>query len=169
MPAPRFITALALVAVFAGPLAAGAQTPPPPAPIGSGAPAMTPHHHHHRHRDPFMRALRTVTLTPAQQKQIAGFRDQAKKSKANADSATRKTNDSKLHDQIMGVLTPDQKTQVTAAMQHDTRRFPEGAAHPGAMQPGAMHPGMAQPGAMQPGMAQPGAVPPSPTASPNAH
>jgi hypothetical protein len=158
MPAPRFVPVLALAALFAGPLAAGAQTAPPPA--TSAAPAMTtPHHHHRRHRDPFMRALHSVTLTPAQQQQIAGFRDQAKKADTNADPATRKANTSKLHDQIMGVLTSDQKAQVTAAMQHDTRRFPEGTTHPGTMHPGTMHPGMMQPGTMQP----------SPAASPNAH
>jgi len=140
MPAPRFVPVLALIALFTSPLAAGAQTPPP-APVASTAPATTPrHHHHHRHCDPFMRALRTVSLTPSQQQQIAGFRDQAKKADANADPATRKATTSKLHDQIMGVLTPAQKTQVTTAMQNDTRRFTEGKAHPGAMQPGAMQP-----------------------------
>lgn len=140
MPAARFIPVLALVTLFAGPLAAGAQSPPLPAPGSSSAPAIPPHHHRHRHRDPFMRALRTVTLTPAQQQQIATFRDQTQKANANADSATRQANTAKLHDQIMGVLTPDQKTQVTSAIQHDTRRFTEGTTHPGAMRPGVTQP-----------------------------
>jgi Spy/CpxP family protein refolding chaperone len=131
MPALRFVPAVALIALLAGPLAAGAQTPPPPGPASSPAPATT-RHHHHRHHDAFSRALRGVNLTPAQQQQIAGFRDQTKKANVNADPATRKANETKLHDQIMGVLTPDQKAQVSAQMQAAPHlRYPEGQAQPG--------------------------------------
>jgi Spy/CpxP family protein refolding chaperone len=134
MSALRFVPALAFVALLAGPLTAGAQTPPP-APGGSPAPAMHSHHRHHRHSDAFSHALRTVTLTPAQQTQIAAFRAQTKKADVNADPATRKANMAKLHDQILGILTPAQKTQVTTAMQNFShRRYTEGAVK-GSAQP----------------------------------
>ncbi len=141
MPALRFVPAFAFIALLAGPLAAGAQTPPPPGPAGSPAPAMSvPHHRHHRHHDAFASALHSVTLTPAQQQQIASFRAQTKKANANADPATRKANTQKLHDQIMGVLTPDQKAQVTAAMQRSaSKRYPQGSAQPGPTASPAMH------------------------------
>ncbi len=141
MSAVRIVPALAFLALLAGPLAAGAQTPPPPGPADSSAPAMTaPHHHRHRHHDAFASALRTVTLTPNQQQQIAGFRDQTKKANAGADPDTRKANEQKLHDQIMGVLTPAQKTQVTAVMQRSTsKRYPEGSAMPGPTASPAAH------------------------------
>jgi Spy/CpxP family protein refolding chaperone len=129
MPALRFVPALAFIALLAGPPAAGAQTPLP-GPSSSPAPAMH-HHRHHHHHDAFSQALRGVNLTPAQQQQIAGFRDQTKKANATADSATREANNSKLHDQIMSVLTPDQKARVSAQMQAAPHmRYPEGHAQP---------------------------------------
>lgn len=140
MPVLRFVPALAFIALLAGPPAAGAQTPPP-GPAASPAPAMSSHHHHrhHRHHDAFASALHAVTLTPAQQ-QIAGFCEQTKKADAGADPATRKANAAKLHDRILSVLTPDQKTQLTAAMQRSaSKRYPEGSAQPGPTASPAMH------------------------------
>jgi Spy/CpxP family protein refolding chaperone len=137
MPVVRFAPVLAFIALLAGPLAAGAQTPPPPGPAGSPAP-MTGHYHRHHRHDSLAKALRSVNLTPAQQQQIATFRDQTKKANANADEPTRKANAAKLRDEIMSVLTPDQKAQVTAQMQA-AKHAPDAASQPSPAPSPASH------------------------------
>jgi hypothetical protein len=144
MPVYRCLFSIALLSALAGPLAAGAQTPPPPAaPNAAGAPApddtAAPPAAGHRHRrhPSFEHALRSVTLTPAQQQQIAGFRDQEKQANLNADPATKRANAAKMRQQIIGILTPDQKTQLTAAM-HRRPQQPPMAPPPGpAPSPGS--------------------------------
>lgn len=118
MSITRIIPILALAATFAAPLAAGAQTTAAPAPAASGAPAMGHHHHHRRHHQSLMHALRSLNLTDAQKKQIATFRSQEQQANMNADAAAKHANAAKLHDQIMGVLTPDEKTQLQSSMHH---------------------------------------------------
>lgn len=115
MPNPRFVPMLAFIAALTAPLAAGAQTTPPPAPAASAAPTGS-HYVHRHHRPAFWHALRGLNLTSAQQQQIAGFRDAANKANLNADPATRRANGEKLHDQVMAILTPDQKTQLQAQL-----------------------------------------------------
>lgn len=111
----RFFSILAVTAALASPLAAGAQTPPPPAPASPASPP-APGPHRHRHHESFNRALRAVNLTPAQQQQIAALRDQERKANLNADPATKKANAAKMREQIRALLTPDQQTQLSAAM-----------------------------------------------------
>ncbi len=113
---------LALVMLIAalGPAAASAQSSP--APVASPAAG---YHHKHRHVS-FNRALRDLTLTPAQQQQIDGFRAAEQTANMNADQPTKEANARKMHEQIIGVLTPDQKAQLEAAL------------HPNRMKPGAM-------------------------------
>jgi Spy/CpxP family protein refolding chaperone len=133
MSVVRFLPMFALSAMLVGPLAAGAQTAP--APAASAAP-MTGSPHHHRHHHPsFMHALHAVTLTPAQQQQVAAFHDQETKANLNADPAAKKANAQKMREEIMGILTPDQKTQLTAQMHahnHMPAMAPDPAASPGA-------------------------------------
>jgi Spy/CpxP family protein refolding chaperone len=124
----RLVPVLALIA-FAVPLAAGAQTPPPPA--ATPGPMMGHHHGHHRHHPSLMRALRDLNLTPAQQQQVTAFRDQAKKANVNADSATKRANAAKLREQIMGILTPDQKAQLAAEMHRPAKPMTSETPPPG--------------------------------------
>jgi Spy/CpxP family protein refolding chaperone len=136
MPVSRFvppiapIALVALIAAFGAPFAAGAQTAPPQAPpADSTAPMPSAHHHHHR--ESIVHALRAVkNLTPSQQQQIAAFRDQEKKANANADPETKRANAAKMRDQIMGILTPDQKTQLSTEMHR-----PHGPANSDASAP----------------------------------
>lgn len=111
----RFLPMLALTAVFAAPLAAGAQTSPAPAPMASDMPMFGAHHHRHHHQS-FMHALHAVQLTPAQQQQVTAFHDEETKANVNADAATKKANAQKMRAEIMGILTPEQKTQLSTAM-----------------------------------------------------
>ena len=90
--------ALALLAAFAMPLAASAQTFPS-APGAAAPSARVPGAAQQRHRrgDPMMHAMRRLNLSDAQKQQIAGM---------------MKTNRLALRKQIEGVLTPDQRTQL---------------------------------------------------------
>jgi Spy/CpxP family protein refolding chaperone len=111
-------TTLALIALtLALPIAASAQAAPaaPPAPPAP-ATAPSPGAMHQHHRSPYMTALRTLTLTPDQQQQIAGFMRDTKAANAGADKATKHANAKKLRAEIAGVLTPDQLTQLHAAL-----------------------------------------------------
>jgi len=135
MSVTRFLPVCALIGAFAGPLAAGAQTPPPPAPVSSAAPKAGSHHGHHHHQS-LIHALHSVNLTAAQKQQIATFRQQEKQANLNADPATKKANAGKLRDQIQGILTPDQKTQLSSAM-HRSHTHGPGAAPSPAMSPGS--------------------------------
>ena len=116
MSTTRLIPIIALAATLAGSAAAGAQTTTAsPAPAASGAPAMGHHHHRHHHQS-LAHALRSLNLTDAQKQQVATFASQERQANTNADPATRHANAGKFHDQVMGILTPDQKTQLQAAM-----------------------------------------------------
>jgi len=83
--------AIALIAAFALPLAASAQTAPgPAAPAAAapamaapGAPAMLPKHHRHG-GDRFVRALARVKLTPGQKRQIAALLTPAQQAQLRA-------------------------------------------------------------------------------------
>ncbi len=59
-----------------------------------------------------MHALAKLNLSDAQKQQVAGFRAAQKQADANADPATKRANAAKLHQQVMGVLTRDQATQL---------------------------------------------------------
>ena len=109
-----------IIFVLAAPLAASAQTaspatPPPPAagaaPAGS-VPNGAPQHRHPR----YLLAVRSLTLTADQKQQIAGFLHDTKAANQGADRGTRRANAKKLRDEINGVLTPDQRTQLRAAL-----------------------------------------------------
>lgn len=64
--------AIALIAAFALPLAANAQTAPGPAAPAAAAPAVQPHRHHRR-PDRFVRALARVNLTEGERRQIVAL------------------------------------------------------------------------------------------------
>lgn len=118
----RLIFAVAIAALLGAPVVADAQTTTvSPAPAASTMPMMGPghHHHHHRHhRDALMHTLQALDLTAAQKQQVATFRSQEQQANMNADTATRHANMRKMHDQIMGILTPDQTTRMHAMMDH---------------------------------------------------
>jgi Spy/CpxP family protein refolding chaperone len=124
----RFITAAAVAASLALPLAAAAQQAPPPpaAPAAAGAPAP-------RHGAHYMRALRSLNLTDAQKAQIKTAMQQTRQANENADPQTRKTNLEQLRAQINSVLTPDQRAQLQAELQkerEDAANAPAGGAAP---------------------------------------
>jgi Spy/CpxP family protein refolding chaperone len=106
--------ALALLAAFAMPLAASAQTFPNPGAAGSAPSAQQPQHHHHR--NPYMHAMRGLGLSPAQQKQIAGIMKNSRGAGKGADPQTRRANRLAMRQQIDGVLTPDQRTRFHAKL-----------------------------------------------------
>jgi Spy/CpxP family protein refolding chaperone len=106
----RLIASAALIAAFAAPLAAFAQQAPPPA---AGSPAPERQHL----RSPFMRALNTLDLSPAQRQQIEDAVAQTRQANRNADESTRRLNREKLHAQIDAILTPEQRAQFQAELQ----------------------------------------------------
>ncbi len=105
--------ALALIAAFALPLAASAQTAP--APGIAPASAAQPHHRRHHHNR-YMQAMRGLGLSAAQKQQIAGIMKSAHGANKTADPATRRANAQALHQQIEGVLTDSQRTQLHAKL-----------------------------------------------------
>jgi Spy/CpxP family protein refolding chaperone len=109
--------ALALLAAFALPLAASAQTVPAP---GASAPAATAHHHHRRHHhNRYFRAMSGLGLSAAQKQQIAGILKTARGANKNADPQTRRANARALHQQVEGVLTDSQRSQLHAKLAQD--------------------------------------------------
>jgi Spy/CpxP family protein refolding chaperone len=125
--------ALALFAAFALPLAASAQTVPAPGASaqtvpnpGASAPVPAVHRHHNR----YMHTLRGLQLSDTQKQQIAGIMKNARGANKNADPQTRRANVRALHQQIEGVLTDEQRSQLHAklagARQHMAR--PSGPA-----------------------------------------
>lgn len=92
--------ALALLAAFALPLTASAQTVPAPGAAAPAPPAHTQYRHPH-HRNGYMRAMQSLHLSDAQKQQIAGF---VKSSRAA------------LRRQVEGVLTDDQRAQLRARL-----------------------------------------------------
>ena len=106
--------ALALLAAFAFPLAASAQTVPVPAP-GAAAPAPAAHHYRHHHNR-YMHAMRGLNLSDAQKQQIAGILKSSRGANKNADPQTRRADARALHQQIEGVLTDAQRSQLHAKL-----------------------------------------------------
>jgi Spy/CpxP family protein refolding chaperone len=106
--------ALALLAAFALPLTASAQTFPNP---GSAGPAPSAQQHsrqgpgHHHRRDPYMHAMRGLGLSSAQHQQILGI---------------MKSSRVAMRQQIDGVLTPDQRTQLHAKLAQARHMKPNG-------------------------------------------
>lgn len=110
---------LGLISSLAVPAAILAQTPPVPS--ASGAPAAVaspPAAHRHRHHRPFLHALHGLSLTAAQQQKVAAFQAAEQKANVGADRTTKQANAAKMRSQIMGVLTPDQQTQLQARLHH---------------------------------------------------
>jgi Spy/CpxP family protein refolding chaperone len=113
----RIISLIALGAALIVPLGVGAQTPPASAPAASatGNAASSTGRHGGHHRESLLHALRAVNLTAAQRAAVKNFREARNAADANADSATKRTNAIKFRQQIMGILTSDQKAQLRAA------------------------------------------------------
>jgi Spy/CpxP family protein refolding chaperone len=130
--------ALALVAAFAFPLAASAQTAPAPGVMPSpGASPQTqtaPHRRHHHNR--YMQAMRELGLSDAQKQQIAGIVKNARAANAankTTDQQTRRANMQALRQQIEAVLTPDQRNQLHAKLNQERRQTkPSSPAQPPA-------------------------------------
>ena len=110
--------ALALLAAFAMPLAASAQTFPNPGAPGSAPSAQQPGQQpaQHHHRNPFMRAMRGLGLSAAQRQQIVSIMKNSRAANKSADAQTRRANRLAMRQQIDGVLTPDQRTQFHAKL-----------------------------------------------------
>lgn len=122
----RYLSILTLGTVLATPLAAAAQTTTPaPYPAASAAPMHSGHHRRH-HGHSLMQAVRALDLTASQKSQIDAFRSQEREANQTADSATKRANSAKLREQIIGILTPDQKTQLDAQLhrQHANHGHP---------------------------------------------
>lgn len=120
MVVPRFVSALALAAMVAAPLGAFAQAAPvtQPAP-----PAGAPHHKHHKHHgNAFMRSLHGLTLSDQQKQHIRDLAKSTRAANQGADKATRKANMEKMHDGVLGILTPDQRTQFQTNMSREKAR-----------------------------------------------
>jgi len=131
MSVTRLFPVFVLMGALVAPLAAAAQTPPAPVSAPSGAPAAGSHQgHQHRHHRSLFHALHAVNLSAAQKQQIATFRAQEKQANLNADPATKRANAAKLHQQVMGILTPDQKTQLSTEMHRSNTRVPGAAPVP---------------------------------------
>jgi Spy/CpxP family protein refolding chaperone len=70
--------------------------------------------------------LKHLGLTSAQQQQAKALHDQVKAANANADRATKAANWRKMRAQLIGILTPAQRSQLQAI------RRARGAASRGA-------------------------------------
>ena len=107
---------LALAALVAGlPLASLAQNVPPPMPVLT-APAAQGEHHRGGHGH-MMKMLSELNLTADQQSKIDGYVAASKTANKNTtDPEARHANKKALRDQIVSVLTPDQKAQLEAKM-----------------------------------------------------
>ena len=109
--------ALALLAAFAtAARRISANRSRPRRPGGAAAPAPPQQQRHHRHRNRYMHAMRSLNLSDAQKQQIAGIMKNARAANKNADPQTRRANRLALRQQIDGVLTPDQRTQLHAKL-----------------------------------------------------
>jgi len=103
---------ITLAVVLAFPLAAAAQDAPA-APAPAPAQAQPAHRAHH---NGWRAALRTLALTPDQQRQIRGFAHQRTMANAGADAPTRRANGKLFRREVAGVLTPEQRAQFRAAL-----------------------------------------------------
>lgn len=126
MPNRSYLSLFAIVGALLGAsVAAGAQTvPASPAPAASGAPAAPGTGHHHR-GGRMGRALRGLGLTSNQRAQIKTLMTSYRSSRTSATPQTRQ----QLVAGIENVLTPTQRTQFEASMQHKGRN---GAGVPAA-------------------------------------
>ena len=115
---PRLLTVAAIAAVLAVPFAAQAQTAP------SGPVNGAPGAHAGHHRSPFMHALRSLNLSPDQKAQIKSISMQSREANKNADPSTRKANRAKLEQQINGILTPQQRTALSAEIAREKAAAP---------------------------------------------
>ncbi|HEY0393849.1 MAG TPA: hypothetical protein VGD01_05085 [Candidatus Elarobacter sp.] len=120
MSTTRLLGVAALLAALALPAAALAQQGPP-APAATAVPGMPGAQHGHRHNG-LRNALRGLNLTPAQQSQIDQAFAQTRAANQNADKAARKANRRQLRARIDAILTPDQRTQLNAALKRNHRR-----------------------------------------------
>ncbi len=117
--------ALALLAAFALPLAASAQTVPAPGAAAPAPAAGAPHHHRRHHRNPYMHAMRGLNLSDAQKQQISGILKSARGQNKNADPQARRANVRALHQQIEGILTADQRSQLHAKLAAGRQHMPK--------------------------------------------
>ena len=102
----RFISSAALAATLLTPLVASAQTMPPAA-----APVQ---HRHHAGR--FVTAVHTLNLSADQRRQIDDAIASNRAASRGADKATKQANRQRMHAQIDGILTPDQRAQLKAEL-----------------------------------------------------
>jgi Spy/CpxP family protein refolding chaperone len=109
----RLLSSAALIAALAAPVAAFAQQAAPPV-AGSPAP------HRHQHGSPFMRALRTLDLSPAQRRQISDASAQMRAANQPAEQTLR-ANREKLRAQIEAILSPEQRARFQAELQKHRR------------------------------------------------
>lgn len=103
----------------------------PVAVIAQTAPAAPPAAARHHHGPGMMRMFRTLNLTQQQQQQIKTLMTQFRTAHPKGsppDRAARKA----LHEQIMAVLTPQQKTQLKAERQKMRAEHPGWGKHEGA-------------------------------------
>ena len=94
---------------FALPLAANAQT----APDSTTAAPAAGEHHHHRGGGLMKAALAGITLSDDQKAQLKKLRDDFRAAHANGVRPDRDAM-KQLREQMLGVLTPDQRTQYDA-------------------------------------------------------
>jgi Spy/CpxP family protein refolding chaperone len=124
----RFVTGAALVAALVAPLAASAQNAPSP----SAAPPADWHHRghrwHHPHRNPYLRALRSVSLSDAQKQQVRKAFEQM----GAADRAAMRANAEKMRGQVEAILTPGQRTELRTKLEQERARHPRRDLHPGS-------------------------------------
>lgn len=112
------IGALALLAAFALPLVASAQTVPAP---GAAAPAPPAQHQRHHHHNSFLHAMGSLKLSDAQKQQIAGFLKSTRAANKGADRQTRRANMLAMRKQIDSVLSDDQRSQLRANLARERR------------------------------------------------
>lgn len=107
---------LALAVVVAGlPLASLAQSAPSPAPVLTAPAAQG--ERHHGGPGHMMKMLSELSLSADQKSKIDGYVAASKIANANTtDPQVRHANMKTLRDQIMGVLTVDQKAQLDAKL-----------------------------------------------------
>jgi Spy/CpxP family protein refolding chaperone len=124
----RLIRGLALVAFAAGlPLAASAQViPQPPANGPAGAPQQGGHHR----GNPYMRAVRSLSLNDSQKSQIQSIVQSYRQKNQGVDRTTRRANTRQMRSDIMNVLTPAQRTQLQQQMQQYRNAQPSGQGAP---------------------------------------
>lgn len=113
--------AIALLAAFALPLVASAQSVPAP---GAAAPAVTApqHHRRHHHHNRYLRAMRGLGLSATQKQQIAGALKSTRGANKGADPQTRRANIQAMHQQIEGFLTDSQRSQLHAKLAQGRQR-----------------------------------------------